>query len=93
MNCWGSLKKVIHLYISQMKMNIYRPNNIEYSTIEVDLIKKPGKGLGLSVVARKSGKGVYIADIVSYYCLKHVWVTFDKLFMPLFGFTFCMHAK
>lgn len=49
----------------QMKMSIYRPNNIEYSTIEVDLIKKPGKGLGLSVVARKSGKGVYIADIVS----------------------------
>lgn len=46
-------------------MTVYRPNTIEYTTIEVDLVKKPGKGLGLSVVARKSGKGVYIADIVS----------------------------
>lgn len=51
-----------------MKITVYRPNNIEYSTIEVDLVKKPGKGLGLSLVARKSGKGVYIADIVSTNC-------------------------
>lgn len=61
-----TLKDDMYLFIYfQMKMSIYRPNNIEYSTIEVDLIKKVGKGLGLSVVARKSGKGVYIADIVS----------------------------
>lgn len=48
-----------------MKVTVYRPNTIEYTTIETDLVKKPGKGLGISVVARKSGKGVYIADIVS----------------------------
>lgn len=50
-----------------MKMTVYRPSTIEYTTIDVEMIKKPGKGLGLSVVARKSGKGVYIADIVSNY--------------------------
>lgn len=48
-----------------MKMTVFRPNTVEYTPIDVELVKKPGKGLGLSVVARKSGKGVYIADIVS----------------------------
>jgi len=48
-----------------MKITVFRPTNIEYTPIEVDLIKKPGKGLGLSIVGRKSGKGVYVADIVS----------------------------
>ncbi|KAG5875316.1 hypothetical protein JTB14_016903 [Gonioctena quinquepunctata] len=51
--------------LPKMKMIVYRPNSIEYTTIEVELVKKPGKGLGLSVLAKKSGKGVYIADIVS----------------------------
>lgn len=54
-----------YFFIFQMKMTVYRPNTIDYTTVEADLVKKPGKGLGLSVVARKSGKGVYIADIVS----------------------------
>lgn len=49
-----------------MKITVFRPTNIEYTPIEVDLIKKPGKGLGLSIVGRKSGKGVYVADIVSF---------------------------
>lgn len=48
-----------------MKVVVFRPNTIEYTTLEVDLIKKPGKGLGLSIVARKTGTGVYIADLVS----------------------------
>ncbi|KAJ8985934.1 hypothetical protein NQ317_010691 [Molorchus minor] len=51
--------------LPKMKMIVYRPSNIDYSTIEVDLVKKPGKGLGLSVLSRKSGKGVYVADIIS----------------------------
>lgn len=49
-----------------MKITVFRPTNIEYTPIEVDLIKKPNKGLGLSIVGRKSGKGVYVADIVSF---------------------------
>lgn len=48
-----------------MKLTVYRPQSVEYIPIDVDLMKKPGKGLGLSIVARKSGKGVYISDIVS----------------------------
>lgn len=32
---------------------------------DVDLTKKPGKGLGLSIVGRKSGSGIFISDIVS----------------------------
>jgi hypothetical protein len=33
--------------------------------IEVELVKKPGKGLGLSIVGRKNGPGIFISDIVS----------------------------
>ncbi|XP_065558725.1 multiple PDZ domain protein-like isoform X2 [Artemia franciscana] len=35
-----------------------------YDTIEVNLMKKPGKGLGLSIVGRRNGPGVYISDVV-----------------------------
>ncbi len=33
--------------------------------IDVELVKKPGKGLGLSIVGRKNGNGIFISDIVS----------------------------
>jgi C-terminal processing protease CtpA/Prc len=67
------LKDVTHTTASQalrqtlpkMKLVVYRPERIEYTRLDVDLIKKPGKGMGLSVIARKSGKGVYIADIIN----------------------------
>lgn len=48
-----------------MKLIVYRPDQVGFSTIEVDLIKKSGKGLGISVITRKSGNGVYIFDVVS----------------------------
>lgn len=48
-----------------MKLIVYRPEQVSYTTVEVDLIKKSGKGLGISVIARKDGKGVYISEIVS----------------------------
>lgn len=32
---------------------------------DVELAKKTGKGLGLSIVGKKSGSGVFISDIVS----------------------------
>jgi len=32
---------------------------------DVELTKKPSKGLGLSIVGRKSGSGIFISDIVS----------------------------
>lgn len=68
-----SLKEATHMTASQalrqtlpkMKITVFRPISIEYTTIEVDLVKKPGKGLGISVLAKKSKKGVYISDIIS----------------------------
>merc|ERR1711879_16331 len=35
-----------------------------YQDLQVDLSKKPGKGLGLSVVGRREGNGVFISDMV-----------------------------
>ena len=39
------------------------PENI-YQDISVTLIKKSGKGLGLSVVGRRDGPGVFISALV-----------------------------
>lgn len=36
-----------------------------FDVMEVELTKKPGKGLGLSIVGRKNGNGVFISDVVS----------------------------
>lgn len=49
-----------------MKLTVYRPEQVSYTTVDVDLMKKSGKGLGISVIARKDGKGVYISEIVSF---------------------------
>jgi hypothetical protein len=35
-----------------------------YDTFVVELVKKPGKGLGLSIVGRKNLPGVFVSDIV-----------------------------
>jgi hypothetical protein len=35
-----------------------------YQDIAVEFMKKPGKGLGLSVVGRRDGNGVFISDMV-----------------------------
>ncbi|KAJ1523896.1 hypothetical protein ONE63_010449 [Megalurothrips usitatus] len=54
---------------AKVKMIVYRDDAVEkeediFSLLEVELTKKSGKGLGLSLVARKDGKGVYISDLV-----------------------------
>ena len=36
-----------------------------YDIFTVDLVKKTGKGLGLSIVGRRNDVGVFISDIVS----------------------------
>jgi multiple PDZ domain protein len=36
-----------------------------FNVMDVELTKKPGKGLGLSIVGRKNGNGVFISDVVS----------------------------
>lgn len=48
-----------------MKLIVYRPEKLDFQTIETELVKKPGKGLGLSVMAKKDKKGVYVSEIVS----------------------------
>lgn len=36
-----------------------------YNVFTVDLVKRPGKGLGLSIVGKKNDVGIFISDIVS----------------------------
>lgn len=36
-----------------------------YNIFEVELLKKPGKGLGLSIVGRKNEPGVFISEVVN----------------------------
>ncbi|RWS15874.1 patj-like protein [Dinothrombium tinctorium] len=35
-----------------------------YDIMDIELYKKPGKGLGLSIVGRKNGPGVYVSEVV-----------------------------
>lgn len=54
---------------SKVKMVVYREEGTQkeedlYDVITVQLTKKSGKGLGLSIVGRKNGPGVFISDVV-----------------------------
>ena len=54
----------------QVKMVVFRDEasvkeEDMFDVMEVELTKKPGKGLGLSIVGRKNGNGVFISDVVS----------------------------
>ena len=35
-----------------------------YDIFNLDLMKKPNKGLGISIVSRQQGNGIFISDIV-----------------------------
>ena len=66
-------KEALHalrLTKDKVKIIIDRKNDTSnlYQDLEVELNKKPGKGLGLSVVGRRDGNGVFISDMVSFYC-------------------------
>lgn len=47
--------------------------------INVQLTKKQEKGLGLSIVGRKNGPGVFISDLVSSDILKIIWLNIYQL--------------
>ena len=47
-----------------------------YQDIDTELIKKPGKGLGLSVVGRREGNGVFISDMVKCLITFLLWEIF-----------------
>ena len=39
-----------------------------WEEVEVELMKKPGKGLGISVVGKKEAAGVFVSDMVRKSC-------------------------
>ena len=43
---------------------IHREDDEIYETLEVELNKKKERGLGLSIVGKKSGPGVFISEVV-----------------------------
>ena len=43
---------------------IHREDDEIYESLEVELIKKRERGLGLSIVGKKSGPGVFISEVV-----------------------------
>ncbi|XP_046458559.1 multiple PDZ domain protein-like isoform X8 [Daphnia pulex] len=54
---------------AKVRMMVYRDetslkDDDMLDIIEVELLKKPGRGLGLSIVGRRNGPGVYISDVV-----------------------------
>lgn len=50
-------------------MLVFRDESITKENLlqimEVELIKKPGKGLGLSIAAKKDGSQVFVSEVVS----------------------------
>lgn len=67
----------------QVKMVVFRDEACTkeedlFDVMEVELVKKPGKGLGLSIVGRKNGNGVFISDVVTnfvfFYCASTLYV-------------------
>ena len=50
----------------------------EFDDIYVELSKMPGKGLGLSVVGRRDGCGVFISDMVSIITIADATRNFSK---------------
>ncbi|KAG8185095.1 hypothetical protein JTE90_029707 [Oedothorax gibbosus] len=54
---------------SVVQMLVYREEgqtqeDDAFDTLDVELHKKPGKGLGLSIVGRKNGPGIFISEVV-----------------------------
>ena len=57
----------------KVRLLIYRDVNLQlslldptqiYNIFEIDLVKKTGRGLGISIVGRKNEPGVYVSEIV-----------------------------
>ena len=49
---------------NRVKLVIHREDDEIYETLEVELLKKKDRGLGLSIVGKKSGPGVFISEVV-----------------------------
>lgn len=53
---------------TNLKKSMLDPNHI-YHIFRVELSKKPGKGLGVSIVGRKNEPGVFISEVVQSFCI------------------------
>lgn len=58
-----------------VKVTVFRDDNQVreediYDIFSVELLKKPGRGLGLSIVGKRNDVGVYISDIVSDFFIR-----------------------
>ena len=49
---------------NRVRLVIHREDDEIYETLEEELNKKKDKGLGLSIVGKKSGPGVFISEVV-----------------------------
>jgi C-terminal processing protease CtpA/Prc len=49
---------------NRVRLMIHREDDEIYESLEVELHKKKDRGLGLSIVGKKSGPGVYISEVV-----------------------------
>lgn len=55
---------------SVVRMVVFRDGSLVrdedlYDTLTVEMVKKPGRGLGFSIVGKQHDSGVFIADLVS----------------------------
>jgi len=48
---------------NRVRLVIHREDDEIYETLEVELHKKKDRGLGLSIVGKKSGPGVFISEV------------------------------
>nr|CAD2170224.1 unnamed protein product [Meloidogyne enterolobii] len=58
---------------AKVRLLVYRDQNLQmslldptqiYNIIDIEILKKAGKGLGISIVGRKNEPGVYVSEIV-----------------------------
>lgn len=49
---------------NRVRLVVHREDDEVYETLDVELIKKKDRGLGLSIVGKKSGPGVFISEVV-----------------------------
>ena len=57
---------------------------VQHSDITVTLVRKPGKGLGLSVVGRRDGPGVFISALVGHPTLSSSLTSYIALSIAIF---------
>jgi len=49
---------------SKVRLVVHREDDEIYENMEVELVRKSDRGLGLSIVGKKSGPGVFISEVV-----------------------------